>query len=394
MGDGSPLFADAAPCFYDISFAEAAAPTNPSLPPFPNPIEFDTYDDFWRAAIAWKRSSKAALRGAVPPVPVSIAVFRPRPSGPPKFAPPRRAGAVPYGPAVYLSVMDRVLSPGAELDFSEVVHCNRRDYVLSEYLRPEPRWQGRLVPKEPAPAAYATYEAFAAALRSWKAVAARAATVEHPAAFEKSFDLMVRPRAVAPPARAARAERRAATTAAVRLPAAESFRRLFRQTEQLGGLPSRRYPANLPFPTSSSPQMLFNLHMDFQPLPTRELVQGMVRARAYGAPWFLEPRPMVPGPYPVLGCDSSPDEFSVEFSKLNKKGLALLRTQFAFWLAQLHLVPDARFWCRMYVALTKLVADEADATINLCFLGTQTVVNTIQLFKVYSHHPIVAHSFS
>jgi hypothetical protein len=394
MEERRPLFAGAGPRFYNFDFTASDFSVAPPLPAFPNPYEYFCYPAFERESVEWKRDRKRQLTRVILPVPVSIGVFRPRGAGPTRFVPSRSGGPPPYGPPIHDSVLAKVLSPDASLDFSEVMRTvNRREYLLSEYIFPGERWQAQLVPKEPVPYLYRTYGEYAAALRNWREIGIREATVEHPTLFEKSMDLVKQvrgARAVFPAAAPARAQALAARGA---LPSSDVLSRLFESTSQPPPAKEHRYPIAMPFVVPFTPQALVDWYMQPQGAPPREVTKGLQMAKVYGVPWFLEqPLRHTSDELPLV-VDQSPVTYSARLAKNDGSAVDVWISQFAFLLPQVCHIPDNRFLCRMYLLLNTLVQTETLATIFLCFTDTTTIVNTTKLLTLFTAHPITDFDF-
>jgi hypothetical protein len=219
--------------------------------------------------------------------------------------------------------------------------------------------------------------------------------INHPSVFEKKFDLTNHAHdSASEPYKATASEENGPTSKSSDdslLPSAQTLTDLFESTVELQAIPSYNYPASLPFSTPGNPQSLFNLFIQWNTVPGRELTTGLVRAKVYGSPWFLDQ--VVEVTRMSLSEDLSPTQFAAELARIDPEPFAILRLHFWVLLGQIDVVKDNRMWCRMFLALAKIAMEDPDTAIQMVFETVQTMLNTLHLLSMFSAQPISALRF-
>jgi hypothetical protein len=396
MREGKPLHADGSLHYFSDDFSTQTE-YEPQVPlsPFPDPSDFPNYSAYHRDVTEWKQKARASLRSVILPVPLSVSVWRPRGAGPTKPPVVRKGGPPPYGPQIQSRAISRILRNVSITDYSEVVETvNRQDFFISHYISPGERWQSKLVLREPNPHAYQSYAEYLTALRNWST---HEVEINHPSVFERKFDLANHAEGSSSHPFTASPTRPPGQTYELGegddsvLPSAQTLTDLFESTAELQAIPTCRYPASLPFSTPGNPQSLFNLFMQWNTVPGREIVTGLVRAKVYGSPWFLERASEMTRV--SLYDNLSPTQFSAELSRIDRTRFAILKTHFLFLLGQIDVIKDNRMWCRMFLVLAKIAMEEPDAAIQIVFENVQTILNTLRLLSMFSAQPVSALRF-
>ncbi|OHT09679.1 hypothetical protein TRFO_21285 [Tritrichomonas foetus] len=143
----------------------------------PNPRDFESQDDFVSALSAWYRQAMMFFSSAVLPTPISGCFYLPslpkiftrEEKGSPSRYRTFKPNLWPLLPKNYLTMIDLVFSKDPidpEEQFPEQIP--KRDPILHKHhISTEKQWVGQMVPVEPKPFVYNTFDEFEFAFLNW-----------------------------------------------------------------------------------------------------------------------------------------------------------------------------------------------------------------------------------
>ena len=175
--NSAPVFRDGLRASYDLEFRKLNASPEASDPDssltFPSPVGFTSKDQYYEAVRAWKKRVAAHFAGSELPVQVLSFSYRPKPPLPfcatdpearrirPDKAPPMSKN---FNKLFEILLTGEEFDPDAE--FPDQIP--RRNPIRVRYhINSERQWQSGLVPGEPVPQWYNTFEEYSDAYKNW-----------------------------------------------------------------------------------------------------------------------------------------------------------------------------------------------------------------------------------
>jgi hypothetical protein len=396
MRGDSLLFVDGQLRLYDRLFYPRSDIPSPILAPFPSPVESPTYEVYAQRANEWRKAVKKATKYVLVPVPILLTVHVPRP--PDVGNPPLIRGAPPPNPPlVALFTIHNVFSPAPAIRFSEIVYRSRSsDAVpLSAYLSDVPKWQSQLIPREPSPYMYQSYDEYATALRNWAAISHEFPLINHPSEFEEEFELFNEDKFRTSLSESSLVDEPSTSSmslsspSALSLPPPDVFDRLFAGCSGPAHIRPVKHATTLPFASTGSPHAIASHFQTFTGIPSRDLALGLIHTRPYGHPSFSEVSRAKPDLETLLLQNLPPDAVANEISKvarLSHPSVRLLHNQFSFLLPQLERISDSRLWCKMFIVFTRLLSESPTNVFSLIFSTPTNTVNMLKMLSLFAQH--------
>ena len=185
----TPVFLDGRGRGYDLSyriFPESKSPVNDPSLIFPSPVGFKSKESYFEAVTAWKKRLESRFSGVELPVPISSMHYRPK--EPSVFNPgdpasrrfrPEKAPCLPlnFNKMFDISLHGQDIDPEEDLPFQ----LPRRNVVkMKDQITSERQWQSELVPAEPTPSFYNSFEDYSNAYKNWSRAAQASLTIRIP----------------------------------------------------------------------------------------------------------------------------------------------------------------------------------------------------------------------
>lgn len=218
MSNDQFIFATDDKDLYDV-FYEKKIPFSPELSKFPTLSNINSKADFDFAVHLWKNQIKEKIKNAIMPLPLSLSVYAPEVANLPnspfsnnqtgykinsdsnflnalsdsKYFDYRRN---PPLPITFPEIFDKFIleSPSSEgkSSFSDnVVHVkNQKPVPINIYAQDEQKWGSILIPQEPSPDLFDSYESYKKSLKNWASLQNRKISLIHPSEFISSIGII------------------------------------------------------------------------------------------------------------------------------------------------------------------------------------------------------------
>lgn len=203
---------------YDANY-EKKIPFSPELSKFPSLSAFESEADFNYAVHQWKKQIKQETKNKVMPVPLSLSTYAPQVAN---FT-NSQSGTIssekktskdsdilkiasdsnyfdyrrnPPLPVTFTEIFDKFIiedpSDDEKVSFSnDMVHVrNQKQIPINTYTQDNKKWGTPLIPQEPSPELFDTYESYKKSLQNWTSLQNQKLSLLHPSEFVSSIGII------------------------------------------------------------------------------------------------------------------------------------------------------------------------------------------------------------